>query len=1320
MENKQLEALFGLPPEQGAGDVHPAGQLTPSQLLGEQAEQPQPQDPRATAGATPFSDMTGIVDGIGNFLNRVGEEVSGDHPEPVQGQDYGTAPNAGTEALPTVMGDAVDQATQMPRAAAGGAMKSVFETKDFLFGDTPREQQSDFRRGIEEEVDGLKQQSPIFNGLAAGIGQFTGAMIGIGKVGMVAKALPWVGEGVAAVEGIKGGSLALESGKAALAGFVAFDPHEERLSNLIQGTPLANPFNEWLASKPGDSAAMGRLKNAMESIGMDAALIGTFAGGLRVWKYLKEGNTAAASRAVGALEAEQRAAIEAENNGNAVSPTEQPGAQSEPQAGPEAVLGDSAGGKPPAPDDTTGSGQNVPSDAPASQPAQDVQGPTDNAGDPSPRLDEGNAQHQAGRDAALAEEIPVEVTSTPTAAMEQAGVAKPQAFKSKVDFTPAESNSILDELPVSLENAEKDWDTMSKAGWTGDNMQAFGLKLSPDMGTFYDRFKTDRDVDDMINLAVSHKAEDLEAQGFRVKLTDAKLQQQVQAFASLSGFDPAGLLGTLQQAGEASRTLTAKMIVVGSLTSKAFQDAAKLAMLRKLGDFSDFGSLEAMEAAIAQRFSLATTFLKITDEIRSQGGRTLRANRGRPFAPSLFEGLSKDRFYDLLADTGGNPQTLKVLADPGIYRKLMDTANYLRIASLVSGPKTQLINILTNGYMVAARPLERIIGAVPGAVIGNEASTALLKENLRQYTYMGSALVDGFGQAVKAITRNDGLLRPHGAELRGDASGAWQVPGTQAIGRGYFKQWNSVPNLIHNALSIPFTAFGTAPRLLGGVDELVKQTVYRSKVAARAHMEGVEKAIESGLKGKAAKQFVKSYVGQRLDNAFDAEGRGLDPEALREANIATFQQDLLPGTFGKNVQSLVSNERSQVARLILPFVKTPTNVLRYGWKMTPGLNMLQGEYKQMISGALGPEAKAQAIGQQTMGALFMGSAAYLGAQGMVTGGGPSDPKLKAQLLATGWQPYSIVTENDDGTKTYTPFNRYDPIALPFGIIADMQDAMHIMGDDAANTPEIEDAMGALLTSLAKQFTQRTYLLSLNQALEALSDPDRSGGRFAGSMAQSFVPFSGFTRQTSTDPYLRDARTIADKMMQVIPGMSKDLPPKYNWLGQPVLNRQGLWSDDNGTLVDQETLRLGLEGYRFDVPGPEISLRGSKVDLRDITLKTGENAYTAYQRLSGAPSPRIRSLRDAIGAVMSSKAYRRAPDGKPDVRGSRSWMLMQYVGKYREAAMRQVRADANVRDAMMKALGKVKDQFAHLKEPVTEEQHDSLKNVMDAFGAGTGK
>jgi|GEM_PF-1646787 len=1182
-------------------------------------------------------------------------------------------------------GQALSEQERLQAAVAGGGaigtggMKAVFETKDFLFGDTPTDQQSAFRQNVEQLDADMKEASPIVGGLSSGIGQFAVAMIGIGKLGKVAQAIPKVGEaltaGKTAVEGLRGGTVALESGKAALAGAIAFDPHEARLSNLIQDTPLANPITAWLAADPSDSAAWGRVKTAMESIGLDAAIIGTLKVGGTVWKKLKAGDTEGASRTISDFERKRAAEPEVAVEVDEVDPPAPAQTATEPSITPVVEGGEN--------------GASVAAKTPEGQPE--------------------------AAQAAPAEELSSQPAAKPSVEFTPEDMAGNPA---RPGFQDVAKPGLLDDIDVHLENAAKDWDTIQTYG---DTTRALSSgKEFRDMGTLWSRFRTDTDVQQYMELAVAHKAEKLEAEGYKVKLTDAELQKQVNGFAQLTGEDPAQLFGLLQAAGEASRTITAKMQVAGSLAGKAFTDASLLAMRRKLGDYSEFGSLAEMEAEIARRFSLATEFLTIARDIRAQGGRTVRANRGKPFDPSLFEGLSKERFYDLLAESGGSPQQLKRLADPSLYRKLTDTVNYMRISSLVSGPKTQLINIISNGYMVAARPMERILGSIPGAATGNQASRLLLKENLRQYTYMASSFTDGFGQAVKAFTRNDGLLSPHSTETRGEMNVGWQVPGTQGFGKGYFKPFDSFQNIFYNALSIPLSVAGTGPRLLGTADELVKQTVYRSKVAARAHMEGVEQAVEQGLSGKAYKDFIKRHVQTRLDEAFDAEGRGLDAEALREANIATFQQELLPGTLGKGVQGFVSNESTQLTRLVLPFVKTPTNVIRYGWKMTPGLNLLQQEYRQMFSGAMGHEAKSQAVGQMAMGTMFVGAAAALSANGMVTGGGPSNPRLKSQLLATGWQPYSIVTENEDGTKTYIPFNRYDPIALPFGIIADIQDALHVA--QQSGDEELEDTIQASLTglslSLAKQFTSRSYLLSLNQALEALSDPERAGTVFAGGMAQSMVPFSAATRQLSQDTYMRDARTVTDRMLQVIPGLSETLPPRFNWLGQPILNRQGLWTDDNGSLVDMETVRLGLEGSSvMGPPSYKIGFKGGEVDLRDITLTTGENAYTKLQELSGKPGTNAKPLRDLIAKLMASDAYQRAPDGDMQTPLTRPWMLARQVSKYREAAAKRIRMDKNVREGLMKAQRKVKDHFAHLKQEPTEEQKGGLEAILEGFGAG---
>lgn len=61
--------------------------------------------------------------------------------------------------------------------------------------------------------------------------------------------------------------------------FVAFDEHEQRLSDLIQSVPeLQNPVTEYLQSNKEDSVYEGKLKNALEGLGLGLAIDGVLLG----------------------------------------------------------------------------------------------------------------------------------------------------------------------------------------------------------------------------------------------------------------------------------------------------------------------------------------------------------------------------------------------------------------------------------------------------------------------------------------------------------------------------------------------------------------------------------------------------------------------------------------------------------------------------------------------------------------------------------------------------------------------------------------------------------------------------------------------------------------------------------------------------------------------------------------------------------------------------------------------------------------------------------------------------------------------------------
>ena len=70
----------------------------------------------------------------------------------------------------------------------------------------------------------------------------------------------------------------------AIADATVFDPHEQRLANLVQQYPqLRNPVAEFLASDPSDTAAEGRLKNALEGL-LFGAVLDRFVAALRVMR----------------------------------------------------------------------------------------------------------------------------------------------------------------------------------------------------------------------------------------------------------------------------------------------------------------------------------------------------------------------------------------------------------------------------------------------------------------------------------------------------------------------------------------------------------------------------------------------------------------------------------------------------------------------------------------------------------------------------------------------------------------------------------------------------------------------------------------------------------------------------------------------------------------------------------------------------------------------------------------------------------------------------------------------------------------------------
>lgn len=1327
------------------------------------------------------------------------------------GYDESSGANVDPQGLGArVLSDIGIGITELPRAIVKGGRDAVQETMDTGADALGYATGSDVKA---PKLPDLDKPTSTTGQLATSVSQFVVGMIGLGKI---TKPIQAVGRGAKIVK---------ESAKAATVGAVAFDPHGKRFSDLINDNLpiLSNPVTRYLAADPADSKALGRVKNALESIGLDAVLIGSVVAGAKLFKALRGGDPKEIAAAVEeAQRAEARGAANdvrgndreppatggnepsgAGASGSGTGVAEVPASQAAAVEGqvPGGVVGETA---PVAANDSTVQGlwrHGPPRSELSHTGTADLEvtsglggGDTQRAFDfitptltdidkqrlwslsdkeRNARLDaamraaaeEGYYVHSLSDDVRVSkwtgsewapsggehgsravdelialqfnktmgrtvtpaefdarfarsrEGLPDKLSASRAVEFSQDSLerdlaalgqttkrvdsvtqgAPPEGVTPKpsiIDVTPEQTASLIKSLKADADavQAAGSWEAAVSDGYRfgrGERIPWQKLASEPDSPTTSG-----------LEAFIARVADELQAplnaaRGGNPKtgvMSDAQVDRMVRQRATLWGEDPAALMGLLQMAGKNAKSMAANMEAGFLVGQRAMQDAYTMALRIKAGDLSNGGPAE-----LQQLLGVASTLFGQAQAMRASAGRSMRRMRAE-FAPSpadidAIKGLDPSKLVDAVVATGGDAKLVKVLLKPGIMKQLADSGQFLLVNNLLWGLRTHFVNFSTNLYMVGFRPMEKVLGS---PLIGGNEGQRIRSETWRQYAAIGSTLNDSWQTAKDAWVQGDSIIAPHRTEAF-----------TQGLNAADFnlRPWDSASNVLYNTLAVPAVkVIGTPTRALGVADELMKNVVYRSKVIARAQGEGAE----LGLKGDDLSNFVR----EKLLKSFDDEGRGVDLAALQEAKTAAFQQDLLPGTLGKSVQDFAANQPWM--RFIVPFIRTPSNVFRYGIKMTPGLNILQTEYRQMLTGRMGPDAQAHAVGQMGLGGLFMATAAYLAHSGSITGGGPSERQAKAALMATGWQPYSFIREGKNGEKVYIPYNRYDPVAMPFGIIADVVDAMgHAEeGNDVAE--KISAASLALGVSLAKQFANKTYLLSLSQAMDAIMDPDRSFGRYSRQMVSNFVPLSSGLRMVNSDPYLRETRDLVDAIKATIPGFSQTLPARRDAFGDPLHVNKGLWVTGDKDFVDREIARMVQDsGHYIGPPSPTIG----DVDLRDITMKDGRNAYEAYQTLAAKPSPNAPSLKETVSTIMQTAAYRNAPDGDAAVKGTKLWMLAGALSKYRESALKRVKADPNVMEAIGQRSADVRAYYTAATAPKTPQQEarSALQRIGDAFG-----
>lgn len=405
----------------------------------------------------------------------------------------------------------------------------------------------------------------------------------------------------------------------------------------------------------------------------------------------------------------------------------------------------------------------------------------------------------------------------------------------------------------------------------------------------------------------------------------------------------------------------------------------------------------------------------------------------------------------------------------------------------------------------------------------------------------------------------------------------------------------------------------TFPRILNATDEFFSQLNYRGFVIGEATNDALQSGIEAGLKGQDLEDHIARNVRDAIEKAYaenyDAVAaidflrqqgieRGFSGERLQmfmktelEKNADLFKQatniegrnyvnDLLfkreftgsttSSRLAKSYEAFMN--QNALARVGFQlFVRTPIRVFEEGVRLTPGLNLVAPKFLNDLKGVNGHVAQVRAQGEALMSMAFGGAVLALYANGMITGGGPSNYKQRRDKENPGdWQPYTIYLGGTDenGKPRTVSFRNLDPFATPLKIMVNALDKMQMYQYRKAQgafekdpTDEVTALIGVSAGSVFQAVKDASLTEGISQfadLISAFSDPENKGEyitRFFGQKLQLAVPnVIGKTKGligdiNGEDPVMRDPKTVGQMLAARFDPYDDSVPAQRDILGK---------------------------------------------------------------------------------------------------------------------------------------------------------------------------
>lgn len=534
---------------------------------------------------------------------------------------------------------------------------------------------------------------------------------------------------------------------------------------------------------------------------------------------------------------------------------------------------------------------------------------------------------------------------------------------------------------------------------------------------------------------------------------------------------------------------------------------------------------------------------------RAEAGRSLRAISGQTVGD--LKDKSREHLEELITAYGSG------LDARGLADNIISTPNLVGINSVVAKQKSGLSKW---GAFMAENMTGSILSGIStfgvnffgnALMIGRHAASLAVASRLGKWT-MGDASVVEKGEAMAYLVgtlasfnraRQAFMVSLRTAEPYGGTA-KFEGAKEKAISASAF---GLDPNSIGGAALNVYGHIARAPmeRILGPTDALYKVINESGQWAQLAYRQAVKDARTEGLSDQEMVARMNQYMADPSNETL-----------MRMKEFGEYQTFTNPlGEFGRDTQKVI--QKYTLGRLLVPVFRTPAQIFKVGFLEDTPLGFASGQIKKDLYPEPEPgktqltqtqiERMQMAQSRMTVGMMTLGTFGFLAANGSLTGSGPQERGARDATREIR-PPRSFVVERDEfGNPTkWMSFDRMEPFSLQIGLIADyfevLQASEH-MDLDESQLENLTDLGSALVIAVYENTINKTYMRGINEAISAMGEPERYLERWRASFINAQIPLSGLRRdiRKMTDPMMREAETLWERLKNSMPYFSKTLP-----------------------------------------------------------------------------------------------------------------------------------------------------------------------------------